>query len=169
MSPRSLFNIILKVLGILMIRDILIVIPSLFTAFSFLLNSSVDWNTIVFFVFSISLYSWTIYMLIFRTDWIIDIFRLDQNFKEENLTVNMHRSSVLKIALIITGGLLVIDALPDLCTQIYSYWQQKKFYPGFNTDSFINILIPVIKLVIGLLLLAGTNSIVNFIERKRRS
>src|SRR5690348_4663454 len=130
MSPRSLFNIILKILGILLVKDMLIAVPSLFGMFIYMgADRSSGYGSLALVALSILLYGWIAWQLLVRTDQVIDLFKLDKNFSEENLGINMHRSSVLTIAVTVIGGLVLVDAIPEVCRQVIHYWERKRFFP----------------------------------------
>jgi hypothetical protein len=172
MSPRSVFNIILKVLGMFLIKDILLTIPTALSLFVFWTagpssDFSFLWGALI-----LLLYGWIAWQLIVRTNWVIDLFKLDRNFQEESFSIGIHRSSVLKIAVIVIGGLVAVDAIPELCREIFIYWQSHRGSGSQSqnpANSPIDVFTPAFKLMIGSWLLRKNNSIVNYIELKRRS
>ena len=106
MSIRTLFNIIFKILGIFFIRDILMELTQLLSAFYYVRNNNFEENLSLFilpFVILI-LYGVVSYFLIFKTDLIIKRLGLEKNFDEETISLNMHRSTVLSISVIVIGG-----------------------------------------------------------------
>ena|SRR5215469_10684851 len=171
MTPRSLFMIILKCLGILFVKDILVTLPILLSTFaSFLAISQRDQATesiltIFILIFSIGIYFLVAYYLIFKSAWIVEKLKLDKDFEEETFSIRIHRSSILSIVLVITGLLIVIDAIPVLFRQLISYFQVTDL---FDRTGVRNIIIPSVQIIIGLLLIGNQRQIVNFIERKRR-
>src|SRR5688572_30334992 len=108
MSPRSLFNIILKILGILLVKDILVAFPTLFGYIIYIgADSATGYGPLALMLLSLLLYGWMSWQLLVRTNEVIDLFKLDKNFPEETLSIGMHRSSVLMIAVIVIGGLIL--------------------------------------------------------------
>lgn len=173
MTPGSLFNIILKVLGLFFIRDFLTIIPQFLSVISLFLNfSDGAISPFVASILSVAVYGYIAYVLIFKTGWVIEKLKLDEGFTEEFFPLNIHRSTVLNIAVITIGGLMVISAIPVLLRQLFLYYQYLRGQNAFlNTypqpDSTI-IIIYVAELIIGLLMLGSGRQLVNYIELKRK-
>jgi hypothetical protein len=73
MTPKTLFTIILKIIGLFFIRDLLLSIPQLLSFILYLKNGETlvaVWNLISGGIF-ILLELLICYYLIFKTDWII--------------------------------------------------------------------------------------------------
>jgi hypothetical protein len=90
-------------------------------------------------------------MLIFQTDAIIDRFKLDKGFAETNIASNLHRSTILSISVIVIGGLLVVNEIPDLCRSLFNYWQERKLSRGVYRPTASNIVVGGVKIILGLL------------------
>ncbi|RYZ98279.1 MAG: hypothetical protein EOP47_19695 [Sphingobacteriaceae bacterium] len=117
---------------------------------------------------SMALYLGLFYLMLFKTGWIIGVLKLDKGFIEEKFELNIHRSTVITIAVIVIGGLIIIDGLPQLFRQLFVYLERlhdgppEVEYPGW-------IIFYVIKILIGYLLITHNKLVVNFIERNKRS
>ena len=139
MTPRTLFTIILKVMGISILIDALAVISqSIATGISVgrgftednFINILIALGLVLFVV---AVYCLAIWIFLFRTDYIIDKLSLDKHFREERFEINIHRSTVVPIAIIVVGGLIIVEALPTFCKQTFLYIQQKKNWgQGFD-------------------------------------
>ncbi len=111
-------------------------------------------------------------LCIFKTDVIIDKLQLDAGYQDERFEFNIHRSTLLKIAVIVMGGVLIIDSVPLLLQQVLTYLQQShaiaynKFTDG-PTAKYI--VLYFIKTSIGVFMLTSSRLIVNVIELKRKS
>jgi hypothetical protein len=120
-------------------------------------------------LFVVLIYGIVFYYCIFRTDTIINKLKLAEGYEDERFEFNIHRSTILKIIIMVTGGVLLIDSLPRLLSNILEYTQMVKNY---NTI----IQVPVTKYIffnsiqvfIGYFMLTCSRMIVNFIERQRR-
>jgi hypothetical protein len=106
MTLRTLFKIILKILGIFFIKDFLSIIPQVISSFFYIINSDTVgegiWilSSVLLFLF---LYGALSYYLIFKTDLIIDKLKLDKGFDRDTISLNIHRSTILSIAIIVIG------------------------------------------------------------------
>ncbi|HEX3385356.1 MAG TPA: hypothetical protein VHS53_09220 [Mucilaginibacter sp.] len=176
MTPRDFFALILKIVGLYLIIVSFVSLPqvvmSLFYSYRYgVVNAGAgEILEICFMVlFGISFYIWFLYLCLFRTDWIINKLRLAQGFDEERLEINIHRSTILKIAVIVMGALMIIDNLPMLCKQLYSFIPDDERHTilsdspskGWTVYYFV-------KFFIGFSLISANRPIVNYIERKRK-
>jgi hypothetical protein len=172
MTPRSLFTIVLKIIGILFIKDILDAIPQFILSIVEFLQFDSSMQNIwapIFIILSCAVYVCAAYYFIFKTNDVINKLNLDKDFSEENFPLNIHRSTVLSIVIIIIGGLLIADNIPLLCRSIYLYFQTKSIGDAFTkSPDFSYIIIYALKILVGLILTGNHQLFVNYIERKRK-
>jgi hypothetical protein len=171
MTTRTLFNIILKVLGIFFIKDILAAIPQLLSVILYMTKSDTIGEaiwTLVMTVLILLIYGIVSYYLVFRTNLIIDKLKLDSGFDQETIPMNIHRSTVLSISIIVVGGLIIADEIPNLCRQLFAYFQEKRMTYGQTDPSISYSVMAAVKIIIGFLLIGNQRQIVNFIESKRK-
>ena len=129
MTPRSLFNIILKVLGIFFIKDILTEIAQFISDFMYMIKSGSYESSIWLLIFTLLIlviYACVTYYLVFKTEYVIEWLKLDRGFDEESIPINIHRSTILSIAIIVIGGLLIANEIPNFCRLLYTYYQQSR-------------------------------------------
>jgi hypothetical protein len=94
---------------------------------------------------------------------------LDKGFTEEKFEIKTHRSTILKIAIIVIGAVITIDTLPIFCKQLFSYIQMDSRTSRFKDNPSSGWLIyDIVKLFIGLFLMTASRLVVNLIELKRR-
>lgn len=175
MTPRSLFALIIKIIGVYLLIGAIIAIPQMITTLlSFRGQVSYTDSGELFAIAFFLLITVTIYVAImryclFKTEWLIDKLHLDKGFTEEKLELNIHRSTVLQIAVIVIGCVMVIDNLPLLCREVFVYFQTSMPNIGFKENpSSKFIVIDFAKFFIGVFLMTSSRLVVNFIERKRR-
>ena len=171
MTPRILFNIILKILGLFFIKDFLASIPQLLSVILFLTKSDTVTEavwTLVTTLLILLAYGLVSYYLVFKTDLIIDKLKLDKGFDQETIPLNIHRSTILSISIIVIGGLLVADEIPNFCRQLFSYFQEKRMTYGQTHPDVAYSVVSGVKIIIGILLMAEQRKIVNLIERQRK-
>ena len=170
MTIRNLLNLILKIIGILFIRDMLSMLPQLSLSFVMFEQSAIFEKGIMNFVLSASMilvYILVARLFIFKSESVIDYLRLDHDFEEEKLEISMHRSAILSIAIIIIGGLMLAEGIPKLCLSIYEYNISKYASHGhtpFNNAKFYSSIATT---SVGVLLMTLQQQIVNLIELKR--
>lgn len=175
MTPRSLFAVIIKIIGIYLVIGGIVAIPQMLTAFhSFSsqvgeADSKDVFSIALFLIITAAIYISIMRYCLFRTEWLIDKLHLDKGFAEERLELNIHRSTVLQIAVIVIGCIMVIDNLPLFCREAFVYFQMSMPNIGFKENpSSKFIVIDFAKCFIGLFLMTSSRLVVNFIERKRR-
>ena len=173
MKASDLFLIILKVFGIYLIKDIVIAIPVVLYNIVVLGDGSfgVTLFTLLFSLLSLAAYSGICYLLLFKSGWIVTKLKLTNELSEEPLAVNLHRSSVYTIAIIVAGIVVLAFSVPQLIRNIYLWSQfmdQRRSYLGTEYFDYEKLLTPFVEVVIGLLFLGNQRLIVNFIESRRR-
>ncbi len=131
MTPRSFFTILIKILGIYLILDSITVIPQFISSlFSIGLGFDKSIETIALYSFllilTVGIYYIILKYCVFKTDRIIDQLKLDKGFVEETFELNIHRSTVLSIAVIVIGGLIFVDSLPTFCKEVFDFIGQKQ-------------------------------------------
>ena len=175
MTPRTLFAIIIKILGIYLVIGSLTLIPqSIVTFYSF--SHQVGYRdmgdvmqVLFFIIFATGIYILILRYCLFKTEWVIEKLHLDKGFTEDKLEINIHRSTVLKIAVIVIGAIIIIENLPQFCRQVLSYYQMSAPDRGFKENPVSSdIIFNFAKLMIGFFLMTSSRLVVNFIERKRR-
>ena len=122
-------------------------------------------GSIILFMF----YGIVTYFLLFKTNYFLNILKLESGFQEETLVFEISKVSILTIALIVIGGLILTNEIPNLCIAIYQYIQEKSIqsFTG-NFPDFRYLLVGLVKIILGLLILGERARIVQFIERKTK-
>jgi hypothetical protein len=103
-------------------------------------------------------------ILLFNPHWLIEVFKLDQGFVEETLSFDIKNITVIRIAIIIIGGLLLIDTTPLFISNVVAYLNIK----GYDHDTkMYDPLVPIIiNMVLSLILLLNSSGIVKFIDKR---
>ena len=171
MTTRTIFTIIIKVFGLLLILGLLEVIPQALSAFSLIIQGGFVELGIVFFIFSLAFlfYFFIIRLLLFKSGKIIDMLSLEKDFDQQAFEINLKQSTVIQIAIIVLGGLLFINTLPDFIGQIITYVNQKQFEGTFVTNpTFKFVVISGIKLLLGYLLMNNSKTITSWIAKETK-
>lgn len=172
MKPQELFNILLKMLGIFLIKDLLFGLFDILNLLTSLLQVNRD---IAFFQMVVTLLFWglnaaLVYLLIFRTDDTINKLKLTTGLRED-LSFNLHRSVLLSMAIIIAGMATIALALPPTIKFLYLWFQyiemKNRNLPIPNFD-YPTLFAYIGQLVIGFIFLTQKQVILNFIELRRK-
>ena len=172
MTPRSFWLIVIKIIGIYMLIDSVYVIPQSITPLF-----SAGWQggpevliTFIVVLVVVAIYFLVLLYTVFKTGWVIDKLHLEKDFTEEKFELNIHRSTVLSIAVIVIGGIMFIDSLSQLCRYIFIYLQLKNT-PTWAEQRNPNstwIIFHFIKTAFGYFLMTNSRFIVNIIDRQRK-
>lgn len=174
MSAKSLFNIVLKVLGILFIKDILISIPSLLSVFYSFgdADTSGAISTLLITLLTLLIYCVVAYFFIFRTQQVMERLKLQENMPEDPIPLNIHSSTIVSIAILMVALLLITEAIPLLIRGLTKWYQYnrmtKGFYNGMQPFDYSMILTYIAEIIIGFLLIGYHRQLVNFVEVKTR-
>ncbi len=121
--------------------------------------------TFLYLLSTIGIYILVLWLFVFKTAWLIDKLHLEKGFTEERIELNIPHSAVLSIAIIIIGGIMFVDSLPQLFNQTFSYLQQKNM---FRMEPKSGILIfQAVKTIIGYLLMTNSQFVVKLIDKKK--
>jgi hypothetical protein len=173
MTPRTFWMILIKILGVYLILESLTLIIPFITETLFLTrqqDSSPSYlDVLLGFLITGGLYFLAIRYFIFRTEVIVDKLHLDKGFTEEKFEINIHRSTVLKISVIVIGAIIIADSLPLLCRQVFFFFQANRAYLTLKDNpASVWIVFYFVKFSIGFALISASRPIVNFIELKRK-
>jgi hypothetical protein len=167
MAPRSLFNLILKVIGLFFIKDILealshtisaiVYIPQYTSANEAFINVAVSFPLLV-------LYSLLAWFFIFRSERIISVLRLDKHLHEKHISITVERHMLLTTAVIIAGGWLLVNEIPEFFRHAVYYYQERKLYVRMTRPDVSYIAMSTVKIIIGLFLIVFNKPIVSVIE-----
>jgi hypothetical protein len=172
MSPRTLWAIILKIFGIYFFFQCLYLIQAFLTSVSVFPR---DNNFDIFIAFiAVSLliigaFLLILYTLIFKTDWLIDTFRLSKGITDERLELNIGGPVVLRMIIIVTGAFVLVDDLPLFLKQLFECFKEAKVSDGLSkSPSFPWVTYYLLKMSLAFFMISSSRLIVNFIERKRK-
>jgi hypothetical protein len=171
MTPRSVFILVLKILGVVLMKDMIFMLPSVFASLSFIFQT----DDIGFALFNlitgaaiVFMYGFVLYLLIFRTDIVLAKLPLEKHFTEDRFTLNVHRSTIVQLAVIIVGGIIVITSFPSLLRQLYIYFQQRQLTRGMSDLDISDAIIHAFQFLLGGLLVYNSKEVTNFIELRRK-
>jgi len=175
MTPKNLFNIILKIFGLFFLREIIYIIPQLISAISSFTKaddfgggqSSMEILPLIVTLIAIAFYVFIIYQLLFNTNRIIDKLKLEQGFNQQEFSFNISTSLILTISLIVIGGVILTNEIPNFCRNIFSYFQEKNFTHGMTKPNYSYIVVSGVKIIIGLLIIGERKRIVDFVEKRK--
>jgi hypothetical protein len=155
-------------MGLWLLKDLLAVIPEI-VASIFFIKQSYDqpWSYIGIMI-PIFVYVILFYLLVFRTDIVIDRLHLSKGFDAGTLPLTIHHSTVLSIAVIVIGGWLCVNEIPNFFKLLFLWIEEKKNAYIERSPIKARLFVTLIKIIIGIFLMVGQKQIVLSIERYRR-
>jgi hypothetical protein len=117
----------------------------------------------------IAVYGTVITYPLLKTDWVIEKFELDKEFEEEKFEMNIHRSTVLYIILVVAGIFILITVIPYFCNSVSSYFREKRLSHGLTNPDLTFVIFYLAEMALAILMITYSKLIVNFIELRRRS
>ena len=171
MKIRTFWTILLKIIGIfLVLRGVSTIMYSLSTTITMMSYrdeaEDMIWATLATIALVVVVYFFILWLFVFKTSWLINKLHLDKGFDEEKINLNIRSSAVLTIAIIVIGGLMFVDGLPQLCKEIFTFFQQKSVFRASPSSGWI--ILHLIKTVLGYLLMTNSKPIIAFIEKRTK-
>lgn len=157
MEIKTFFNVMLKLFGIYYIIQGIMTLPqfiALITMFSIGAPNFLPMLGTLF--VSTAFYIFIGVFLILKTGKITGWVIADQ---EE--TVDIHLSTIMSIALIVLGGFMIVNEVPDLIIKLTNKYTK----PEANLED-VSLFAAILKIGIGYLLVAYNNKIVRWIENR---
>ena len=167
MKLKDLFNIIIKVFGIFIIKDILSTLPYLIAPVLTMAESEsrFDSGTLIITVLILALYGSIAYVLLFKTESMVSFLKLEPQLSDEYLTFEVSAVNILTIALIILSGFILIGELPSFCNYLYQYYQQSQLKFQETKPSVANLIVSGVKIVIAFLIIGERKKIIQLIQK----
>lgn len=172
MSPRSFWILLLKLVGVWILFHAFDVVPQFFVLFFPASPSPFryeNWEIVLSSIIILLVYIAIVRLLVFRPDIVIDKLKLDKRFDEEQFSFKIHRSTVVAIAIIIVGGLMIMNTLPVFFREVYYYYRSQTVDRMGPALDLASMFVDSFKIVTGFLLIVNNRQIVNFIEKTRRA
>lgn len=117
------------------------------------------------------------FLLIFKADKIIDFLKLDKGFDNDSIVLkNFNESKIIKLALIIIGGFLVIENIPDfLSHSYYAFKNQISFnisddafpFAGNTEVDYFRWFFAAINILLGYLLLTNYSLVSKWLSKPK--
>lgn len=166
MLIKTFWTIVIKIIGLWLLFNCISILPQFYSTLSFI-NGSLDTASLatVWLVLcaAIMIYCIVIRLFLFKSQWIIDKLQLAHHFTEERIELNVKATTVLTIASIIIGGLIIVESIPHFCEGLFRFFQQKLLFKEYGDANWL--IYHFIKIIIGYLLLTNGGQIAKYIDK----
>ena len=167
MLINTFWKIIIKIIGLWLLFSCISIIPQFFSTLSFT-NGSLDFQSLLaiwLMLFgAVVLYILIIRLFLFKAEWIVDKLKLEKNFNEERINLEIKSSTILTIAIVVIGGLTIIESLPNFCSGLFNFLQQKMLFKDYPDSHWL--VFHFLKIIIGYLLLTNGKRFAGYIEKE---
>ena len=75
-----------------------------------------------FFVVFVILLFLIVYFLLMRPEKLVRKLELDTGFEEEKFEFNLSKSTILRISIIVIGGIVLLYEIPHFVQEIFFFW-----------------------------------------------
>lgn len=166
MTFTSFWKIFFKILGVWLIIQSFTILTQLFSSIFFFFTDQTDsyLYLIISLFLLIIIYVIILWFFIIKPEKIITKLKLDKGFSEDKIEFEMKQSTILTIAIVILGGLMLVEALPSLVTDIYSFIQQKASF--VQSPSTARLFADIVKATFGYLIMTNSDFILKFIDKQ---
>jgi len=167
MKIKTFWLILLKIIGFTLVLKGVNIITYSITTVS-IMNTWGSTEDVIRFTFFIILivgvYLFILWLFVFKTSWLIGKLSLEKGFEDEKIELNVQTSDILSIAIIVIGGIMLIDSLPKLCMQIFTFFQEKSMFRESPKTALI--ILYFVKAILGYFLMTNSKPIVAFINKR---
>jgi len=169
MTKRDFFKIIIKLFGLY--AATIMIFQLIPTNLSYIISTLEFENILIASISSIIYIGLAIgffLLIIFNSDKIIDLLKLDKGFDDEIIKFEKFNSlNIMKIAIILIGGIMIIDNFPKFLSYAYYAFRSAakvSVFDNNNTDyrDVFNWTVSGINILIGYLLMTNFKSLSNW-------
>lgn len=168
MSVRTLWFLILKTIGMWLIINCLISLPAMARGVSDLLANPLSLSAITieiaYLILIVISYFLIFRLLIMKPDWTINFFKLEKGFEKIRINLTLPYNKLLKIAIILIGGVLFARTIPNLVESLYLLISGDLLFS--QDPKNFQLIIYSTQVIIGLLIMTNSNLVQRYINRK---
>lgn len=166
MTKRDLLILILKVFGLYIAVDAVFTTLPGVIALGFSGEAGIgDYSRAMW---TVLLTIGLLWLLNVKTGSIVDSLKMQQGFSDDRVDMtNIRPEDILKISVIITGGLLLLRSVPSLATQLYGWVQGEVAKQERSSKDKIDITVSSINFLVGLTLLSNRAAIARLLNRDK--
>jgi hypothetical protein len=128
----------------------------------------------------IEVYIWTIavivivaglfWLLTFKADSLVDFLKLSKGFSDDRIELgNIKPVEIIRIAVFITGGLLLIRSIPGLLSQIFWLFKGEVIGQEFSPRDKFNIVVSGLNVLLGYLLFTNSDKVARLLDRNKET
>ena len=170
MTKRDLIRLLLKLMGILVLLNSL----PLFIGQILMFRELGSWEMILYMALVLTLTFAFSSWLIFYPDSIINFFKLDKGFDDDQIKLDQLKSEkLINFVVLIIGGMFILHSLApflvEIGQKIYgSLSEGQSIFPVFEESDNTRLYTNIIELCLGAFLITNYSAITRFIAKKNK-
>lgn len=170
MTIRTFWHLIIKTIGIWIVIHGIMSVPSMVTSALVAYQSPYADSPVFFgievlyFIIPILFYLLVLRFLVLKTQSIIDLLKLEKGFEETRIDITLPYNKVLRIIIILIGGIVFITAIPSLVENLYSFITEDR--PFNASPRATSLIVGVIQSITGFLVMTNSDIVQRYINKK---
>ncbi|MES2485114.1 MAG: hypothetical protein V4581_04095 [Bacteroidota bacterium] len=168
MLINTFWKIILKSIGLLLLMYLIDILATTLTSYSSVFGYTDEADGIFSFIalniILLAAYLSIVSLFLFKSEWLINVLKLEKGFKEPSININIAPQSVLKIIVIVLAGWIFVEALPALIQQLIKFWQMPQLLQ--DNDRTPIIVYHLLRAVVAFLAMTNSTTIVKWISKQ---
>jgi len=166
MKITNVFRLLIKLFNLFFLAyAIFSILPSIM----FMFSSPLNWIVLALVVFQILMVLLVFWILLFKTDWLIKVLKLDKGFDEEIIEFkDSKKEPLMEFAIVVIGGCVLIKYIPLLIGNLYYSFQTaaglNDVSASYRTDMKIQIASNLLGALVGYLLITNRHKLIRWLK-----
>ena len=169
MTIRTFWHLIIKSMGIWIVIHGIMSLPELVMDFLTVYNapygtSEVIAFQILFLIVPIIFYLFVLRFLVLKSQIVIDLLRLEKGFTDTKIDISLPYDKVLRVIIILIGGILLVTAIPNLFENLYSFLTEN--LPFNASPRSTSLIVGILQSISGFLIMTNSDTVQGYIKKK---
>lgn len=168
MTIRTFWHLILKTIGIWLFIHGLLSLPwMIYTVLEVWSNGyskSFAAVEVAYLILAIAFYILILQFLILKSQWTIDALKLEKGFEETRIDLTIPYSKLLRIVIIIIGGIVFVKAVPNLIENVYLFITGDLLFR--QSPRTLSIIVYSAQAILGFLIMTNSDIVQRYINKK---
>jgi len=166
MLINTFWKIVIKSIGLWLLINTAWIILQLLTAFS-MFDTGIEWYNFLLMFGAFLFYLVIVFLFLFKTSSIVNILKLDKNFKEERIDMNLPATTILSIVVCLIGAIWFLKSFPALISSIIDFFKQPTLFKDYTNISWL--VFHLISSLAGFYIMTNSRLISNYLWHKNNT
>lgn len=174
MTKKDLFRVVIKIFALnFIVQTLFTTLPQSYIYFM----GKVDFIGIVLLLVTIAIVLLILYLLVVKTDWVINLLKLDKGYDSDQIAfARISNLTVLKFGIILLAGIFIIRNFVPLLTNLGLLF--RSFFTSDNATThtfllpevdYVRLIINALNLLIGYLILTNVQRVSRWLNRYEKN